>query len=61
MIVAHRLLKNAVPHRQYLLATEALLPSTASETFPGGHAHSEAYDHLGTIHATVYPRPRPVP
>lgn len=61
VIVAHRLLKNAVPHRQYLLATEALLPSTATETFPGGHAHSEAYDHLGTIHATVYPRPRPVP
>jgi hypothetical protein len=61
VIVAHRLLKNAVPHRQYLLATEALLPSAAAETLPGGHAHSESYDHLGTIRATVYPRPRPEP
>ena len=59
VIVAHRLLKNAVPHRQYLLATEQLLPSTVAETIPGGHAHSETYDHLGTISATVYPRPRP--
>jgi hypothetical protein len=58
VILAHRLLKNAVPHRQYLLATEALLPLSATNAFPGGHVHSEAYDHLGTVRATVYPRPR---
>ena len=58
VIVAHRLLKNAVPHRQYLLATEALLAPEASTIFSGGAAHVEAYPHLGTVRATVYPRPR---
>ena len=61
VIVAHRLLKNSVPHRQYLLATDALLPSAAAESYPDGHPHSEAYEHLGTIRATVYPRPRVEP
>ena len=49
IIVAHRLLKNNVPEREYLLVTEATLAKLAAaedQSFAGG---TTAYDELGDI------------
>lgn len=58
VILAHRLLKNGVVHRQYLLATEAVFPRAEATAFPGTESHVEDYPFLGTVRATVFPRPR---
>jgi hypothetical protein len=48
VIVAHRLLKNTVPSKEYLLVTDAVLDRLPDETRKRFLQHSEEFD-LGTI------------
>jgi hypothetical protein len=48
VIVAHRLLKNNVPSKEYLLVTDAVLERLPAETRERFHPHSEEFD-LGAI------------
>ena len=49
VIVAHRLLKNSVPSKEYLLATDAVLALLPEETRAEFTPHEEEFD-LGRIH-----------
>src|SRR4029079_6081223 len=44
VIVAHRLLKNSVPSKEYLLVTEAVLDRLPDETRSRFHPHTEEFD-----------------
>jgi hypothetical protein len=46
LVLAHRLLKNTVPSREYVLITESALAKVRAD---GAVAHEEVVDHLGTI------------
>lgn len=46
LVLAHRLLKNAVPSREYILLTGAAL---AAVTAGGAVPHEETIEHIGTI------------
>jgi len=48
VIVAHRLLKNSVPSKEYLLVTDAVLERLPAERRQRFHAHREEFD-LGAI------------
>lgn len=51
MIIAHRLLKNSLPHRQYVLFTEALL-TKCEDAFERKHEWTrgeELYEQVGTV------------
>src|ERR1700758_3441281 len=48
VIVAHRLLKNSVPSKEYLLVTDAVLERLPDERRRRFHAHREEFD-LGAI------------
>ncbi len=58
VIEAHRLLKNSLGRRRYVLVTEAARDVVLD--WPTlGHGHVEHYDDLGDMHATVYLPPEP--
>ena len=48
VIVAHRLLKNKVPSKEYILATDAILDRLPPEIRQRFHAHTEQFD-LGPV------------
>ena len=48
VIVAHRLLKNTVPSKEYLLVTDAVLERLPADTRRRFHPHTEEFD-LGAI------------
>lgn len=48
VIVAHRLLKNSVPSKEYLLVTDAVLDRLPQDLRAGFTPHNESFD-LGTI------------
>jgi hypothetical protein len=62
VILTHRLLKNDVAGRAYLLLTEhALRWAEIDPTQPGLFAHSEHYEHLGEVRCFVKDLDKPEP
>jgi hypothetical protein len=60
VILTHRLLKNGVPGRAYLLLTErALRWAEVDPALAGLHAHTERYEHLGDVLCFVKPLGEP--
>lgn len=54
VILVHRLLKNSVPSREYILATEAFHQMAGGLPFGNGEARDEKYDDLGTVKVQVF-------
>lgn len=54
VIVVHRLLKNRVDHREYLLATEPFVAAMEPQRREMGLPHSETYDVIGRLALRVF-------
>ena len=57
VIVVHRLLKNGVDLREYILATEAFVAAMEPRRQAQGQPHSESYDVLGRLELRVFQVP----